>query len=149
MIVLLNQIEAFLNNQPELVVRRIDESILQVQSEKASSPRFIDLSFETEPRIGISMVVDYFPNATSLDTAWKFLDLLSSPIERKEYFKGKARYKVDYRVIKETGFKELFGTGMTWLYPFWKKDTTHVVTEKEFISRANALKEFKSLKSNF
>ncbi|MCW3785674.1 hypothetical protein [Plebeiibacterium sediminum] len=134
--------------QHNVNVARIDDDILQI--DKGESPRFIDFSFENEARIGIGGVVEFLPYTESgEDMIKRFYKILSCRVERITFRKGQMVYKVHYNLILPNGEKEIFGTHMTWLFPYWRKTTSKINIEGPIISEQEVNNEIERIRTTY
>jgi len=97
----------------------------------------ISINFQfDEIRVGIGIVTEYYSDkydGMEYEKGFsKFLKLVSTKIKREDYFKGKSQYKSHYTFLNNENY-ELFGTGMTWAFKFWKKTTTKVNIQNPII----------------
>ncbi|MCF6294621.1 MAG: hypothetical protein L3J25_02890 [Flavobacteriaceae bacterium] len=102
-----------------------------------------------EIRVGIGMVTEYYSDkykGMEYEKGFnKFLTLLFSKIKREDYFKGKFPYKSHY-TFEKNGIYQLFGTSITWAFPFWKKSIKKESIQKPIIESKKVKKELCEIK---
>ena len=110
----------------------------------------ISINFQLEEiRVGIGIVTEYYSDeyeGMEYEKGFaKFIKLLCTKIKREDYFKGKNHYKSNYTFLENNKY-ELFGTGMTLAFKFWKKTTMEKNIQNPTITSENIKTKLNEIK---
>lgn len=106
-------------------------------------------SDDRELTVGYGIVHQHYnPEYDDLNKAVEqFFNLLTKRRRITVFLKGSFSYK--HRIELELGNSEYesLGTGMTWLFPYWKRTTKRITFEEPLIEASKVEEEIKNIKN--